>query len=152
MKKVLIAASSGGHLEEAMALKPLKDYYQTVLITEKTEYGFQPWQDRCYLMPQLNRRKWKYVLRYPGVFVQTYRILKKEKPDAVLATGAMISFPALVLAKLMGIKTIFIECMFNVTNGTATGKLAYRFCDLFIVQWESMLQVYPKAVLGGRVF
>ena len=60
--------------------------------------------------------------------------------------------PALLLGKLMGKKIIFIECMFNVDEPTLTGKLAYKFSDLFIVQWEDMLKVYPKAVLGGRVF
>ena len=33
MKKILMVASSGGHLEEALALKPLKEKYQTVLVT-----------------------------------------------------------------------------------------------------------------------
>ena len=80
------------------------------------------------------------------------RIIDKEKPDAVLSTGAMIAYPALLLGKWMGKKIIFIECMFNVDAPTLTGKLAYRFADLFIVQWEEMLKVYPKAVLGGRVF
>ena len=42
--------------------------------------------------------------------------------------------------------------MFNVDAPTLTGKLTYKFADLFIVQWKEMLKVYPKAVLGGRVF
>ena len=151
-KKILMAASSGGHLEEILALRPLKDKYDTVLITEKTEYKVNHWQDTLYLMPQVNRKELKSMPQYFLCFFKTFGILLKEKPDAVLSTGAMIAFPALLLGKMMGKKIIFIECMFNVDSPTLTGKLAYKFADLFIVQWEEMLQVYPEAVLGGRVF
>lgn len=152
MKKILMAASSGGHLEEVLALKELKEDYEVVLITEKTAYKVSFWQDRVYEVPQVNRKEWKSLMRFVGIWFSTLRILLKEKPDAVLSTGAMVAFPALVLGKLLGKKVLFIECMFNVDEPTLTGKLAYRFADLFIVQWEEMRKVYPKAVLGGRVF
>lgn len=152
MKKILMAASSGGHLEEVLALKELKEDYDVVLITEKTAYKVSFWQDRVYEVPQVNRKEWKSLLRFVGIWFSTLRILLKEKPDVVLSTGAMVAFPALVLGKLLGKKVLFIECMFNVDEPTLTGKLAYRFADLFIVQWEEMRKVYPKAVLGGRVF
>lgn len=151
-KKILMAASSGGHLEEVLALKELKDHYDAVLITEKTDYQVSFWQDRTYLMPQVNRREFKSLVQYVGIFFSTLKILLSEKPDVVLSTGAMVAFPALLLGKILGKKIIFIECMFNVDEPTLTGKLTYKFADLFVVQWEDMLKVYPKAVLGGRVF
>ena len=151
-KKILMAASSGGHLEEALALRKLKEYYDTVLITEKTDYKVNCWQDTVYFMPQVNRKELKSLIRYVGCFFKTFQILRREKPDVILSTGAMGAYPALLLGKWMGKKIIFIECMFNVDAPTLTGKLAYKFADLFIVQWEEMLRVYPKAVLGGRVF
>ncbi len=151
-KKILMAASSGGHLEEILALKGLKERYETALITEKTDYKVNFWPDRVYLMPQVNRKSLKSLIQYAFCFFKTWTILRREKPDVVLSTGAMIAYPALLLGKLMRKKIIFIECMFNVDEPTLTGKLAYRFADLFIVQWEEMLKVYPKAELGGRVF
>lgn len=151
-KKILMVASSGGHLEEILALKALKERYETLLITEKTDYQVNFWQDRAYIMPQVNRKELKSLFAYVGIFFSTAKILIKEKPDVVLSTGAMVAYPALLLGKLLGKKIIFIECMFNVDQPTMTGKLAYRFADLFIVQWEEMLGVYPNAVFGGRVF
>ena len=151
-KKILMAASSGGHLEEILALRALEERYDTVLITEKTEYQVNFWQDTVYLMPQVNRKRLRSWLDYLSVFFRTFGILRREKPDVVLSTGAMISYPALLLGKLFGKKIIFIECMFNVDAPTMTGKLTYPFADLFIVQWEEMRKVYPKAILGGRVF
>lgn len=152
MKKVLMIASTGGHLEEVMALQALKEKYHTVLVTEQTVYDIHPWQEKTYILHQVNRKRLLDILRYPGIMLKELNILNHEKPDAVLSTGAMIAFPMLLFAKLKGIKTIFVECMFNTDHSTLTGKLAYKFVDLFIVQWESMLKVYPNAVFGGRVF
>ena len=46
----------------------------------------------------------------------------------------------------------FIETFANITSKTITGSLVYKFADLFIVQWESMLKLYPKAEFGGWIF
>ena len=102
MKKILMVASSGGHLEEALALKPLKEKYNTVLITEKTNYKVNYWQDSLYLMPQVNRKEIKSLLQYFFCIFKTIWILIKEKPDVVLSTGAMIAFPALFFGKIFG--------------------------------------------------
>lgn len=152
MKKLLMAASSGGHLEEVLALRDLSERYETVLITEKTDYEVRFWQSRVYLLPQMNRRELKGLLAFFFSFFRCLWILLKEKPDAVLSTGAMVTYPVLLLGKLLGKKIIFIECLFNVDEPTMTGKLAYRFADLFIVQWPEMLKIYPNAVYGGKVF
>lgn len=39
--------------------------------------------------------------------------------------------------------------MANINKKTITGRLVYKFADLFIVQWESMLKIYPKAIYRG---
>ena len=98
-KKILMAASSGGHLEEALALRKLKEYYDTVLITERTDYKVNCWQDTVYLMPQVNRKELKSLIQYVGCFFKTFQILRKERPDVILSTGAMIAYPALLLGK-----------------------------------------------------
>ena len=49
-------------------------------------------------------------------------------------------------------KRIWIETFANSTTQTEAGKLVYPIADLFIVQWESMLKLYPNAVMGGWIF
>ena len=57
-----------------------------------------------------------------------------------------------MIGKILGSKIIYIETFANIHTKTATGRLIYPIADLFIVQWESMLKVYPKAVYGGWIF
>ena len=40
----------------------------------------------------------------------------------------------------------------NSVTKTATGKLIYPISDKFIVQWESMKNLYPDAEVGGWIF
>ena len=70
----------------------------------------------------------------------------------VVTTGTHTAVPMCYIAKLFGSKVIFIETFANRNSKTATGKLVYKFADLFIVQWEEMLKLYPKAKLGGSIY
>ena len=64
----------------------------------------------------------------------------------------LLAFPFCLFAKCMHKKVIYIESFARVHEKSLTGKLVYPFADLFIVQWESMLETYPKAIYGGSVF
>ena len=56
------------------------------------------------------------------------------------------------IGKIFGSKIIYIETFANINKKTVTGRLIYHIADLFIVQWEEMLELYPKAVLGGSIY
>ena len=76
----------------------------------------------------------------------------KEKPDVVITTGALVSYPFCLLEKARGGKVIYIESFARVTEPSLTGKLVHKHADLFLVQWEDMLDYFPDAVLGGGIF
>ena len=56
------------------------------------------------------------------------------------------------VGKLFGAKTVYIEVFDRIDGPTLTGKLVHPIADLFIVQWEEMKQVYPKAINLGSIF
>ena len=76
-------------------------------------------------------------------------LMLQERPDVVLSTGGGMSIACSLLAKMFGKKLIFLESGARVNTPSRTGKLMYRFADLFIVQWQPMLKFYPKAICGG---
>ena len=59
-----------------------------------------------------------------------------------------------MFGKLFGSKIIYIETFANSNTKTMTGNFLYKrgWYDLFIVQWEEMLKLYPKAIYGGWIF
>ena len=148
--KVCFASSSGGHFEQLMMLQPLMEKYDSFILTEETYYQVHAGGVRMYLMKKvipIDRfyHFWSFVNA-----AHSFLIFLKERPDAVISTGVMVTVPMCIYAKLFGRKVIYIESFAKVSSPTKTGRFLYRFADRFYVQWESMLEVYPKArYLGG---
>ena len=102
-----------------------------------------------------------YSVYYPSnrsikaLLINTWRalrILPKEKPDLIISSGAAPAIPFFWIGKLMGAKTVYIEVFDRIDAATIAGKLCYPVTDLFIVEWEEMKKVYPKAINLGSIF
>lgn len=150
--KICFAASSGGHYEQLLMLMPLMKKYESFVITEETLYKVNVKNEKTYYMKQVNRRE-KTVI--PRMIINTFRSFKiflKEKPDVVICTGVLAMIPICLIVKIAGKKLIYIESFAKVTSATQSGKLLYKFADQFYVQWEQMLNIYPKAIYLGGIY
>ena len=150
--KICFAASSVGHYEQLMMLKPLMKKYDSFVITEKTGYNAESKGEKTYYMRQVSRREKDFILRMIQNTWASIRIYRKEKPDVVICTGVLAMIPICLIAKAKGKKLIYIESFAKVTSPTETGKLLYKFADRFYVQWESMKKIYPKAIYLGGIY
>lgn len=151
-KKICFAASSGGHYEQLMMLKPLMDKYDSFIITEQTDYAANVKGEKTYYMKQVNRKEKNFAIMMLLNLFHSIKIYFKEKPDVVITTGVLAMIPICLIAKIMGKKLIYIESFAKVTTPTQTGKLMYRWADRFYVQWEQMLSVYPDAIYLGGIY
>jgi len=152
MRKICLIASSGGHFEQILMLKSLINKYSGFIITEHTEYNVNVEGCTTYYLLQVNRQEKKFPFLMILNFFKSFRIYMKEKPDVIISTGALSTIPICLIGKLFNKKIIFIESFAKVNSGTLTGKLMYRFADQFYVQWESMKEIYPKAIYVGGIY
>lgn len=151
-KKIGFAASSGGHFEQILMLKPLMEKYDSFLITEKTLYSTEVKGEKMYFLHQVNRKEKLFIFKMMWNAMVSLIIFIKERPDVVITTGVLAMIPMCLLAKLLGKKLIYIESFAKVTTPTETGKLIYKYADQFYVQWEPMLDIYPKALYLGGIY
>lgn len=151
-KKICFAASTGGHFEQLMMLRPLMEQYDSFILTEKTAYSTLKDSDRAYYLSQVNRKERSWIFAMLANAFRSVGIFLKEKPDAVICTGVLAMIPMCLLCKLFGKKVIYLESFAKVTSPTETGKLMYKFADRFYVQWESMLEVFPNAIYVGGIY
>ena len=158
-KKVLFIASTGGHLEELMQLKPMFEKYDYHIITEKTKSNLSlknKYPNRVSFLMYGSYTTFKKKITYP--FKLLFNTIKslilyfKIHPKYIVSTGAHTSGPMCLIGHIFRSKIIFIETFANSSSKSRTGSLVYKFADLFIVQWESMLKLYPKATYGGWIF
>lgn len=150
--KIMFAASSGGHLEQLLMLKPLMEKYDSILVTEKTKYGTGKTDVKTYYVRQINRKELMFVPKMIGNTVKSLWILIKERPTVMITTGVLATIPFALLMKLFGKKLIYIESFAKVTSKTLSGKLLYKYADQFYVQWEEMLKLYPNAIYKGGIY
>lgn len=151
-KKLCFAASSGGHFEQILMLKPLMEKYDSFLLTEKTIYKAEVKDEKMYYLHQVNRKEWKFPLEMIGNSFRSLFIFIKERPDVVITTGVLAMIPMCLLAKVFRKKLIYIESFAKVTTPNETGKLLYKFADQFYVQWPQMKEIYPNAIYLGGIY
>lgn len=151
-KRACFLASSGGHWEELMCLKEIAAEYDSFFVTEEGGQVRDANLKRVYTVPQINRHEKHFLLHFVRLFARAFKILGLEKPDFIITTGALIAFPFCLIGKIMGAKVIYIESFARVDDRSLTGRLVYPLADLFLVQWESMLRLYPKAKYVGGIF
>ncbi len=148
--KICFVSSSGGHLTHLYMLKPF-------------------WQDKERFWATFDKEDARSILKgeklyplyYPSnrsvraLIINTFRavkILRKERPDLIISSGAAPAIPFFWIGKLIGVKTIYIEVFDRISKPTLAGKLCYPVSDRFIVEWEDMKKVYPKAENLGSIF
>lgn len=77
-----------------------------------------------------------------------FRVLPRRRPELVVSTGAGVAVPFFLVARVLRIKTAYVEIY---GTPTLTGRLCYRMSNLFMVQLEDHLDVYPKAEFIGEL-
>ena len=150
--KVLYVSSSGGHWEELMCLKELFGEHDSVFVTEEGGQSEESRLSPLYTVPKIDRHEKNFLPHFLKLFRTAGKILKKEKPDVVITTGALAAYPFCLKMKLRRKKIVYIESFARVTEKSLTGKLCYPIADLFLVQWEELLKLYPKAKYIGGIF
>ncbi len=149
--KICFTASSGGHYEQLMMLKPLMDEYDSYIVTEKTKYNVKE-NKKEYFVSQINRKEITCIFKIILNFFKSFYILVKENPDIIISTGVLATIPTCLLGKLFNKKIIYIESFAKINSPTETGKLMYKIANQFYVQWESMLDIYPNAIFKGGIY
>lgn len=148
--KVCLVGSSGGHLTHLYMLKPFWEGKERFWVTfDKMDANSLLKDEKkynCYF--PTNRNIWNLIR---NTFL-AIKVLRKEKPDIIISSGAAVAVPFFYIGKLLGAKLVYIEVFDRIDKPTMTGKMVYPITDKFIVQWDEMKKVYPKSINLGSIF
>ena len=149
--KVCLVGSSGGHLTHLYMLKPFwqdKDRFWVTFDKEDARSLLEG--EKVYSCYYPTNRNIKNLIK--NTFLAR-KVLKTERPDVIISSGAAVAVPFFWLGKLFyRTKNIYIEVFDRIDKSTVTGKMVYCVTDKFIVQWEEMKKVYKKAINLGSIF
>jgi UDP-N-acetylglucosamine:LPS N-acetylglucosamine transferase len=147
--KVAFVSSAGGHLIQLYHLRPWWLKHDRIWVTfdmpdsrslleeEEVVWAYHPTTRN---IPNLLRN-----LRL------AWQVLRRVRPDLVVSTGAAVAFPFFIVARLAGIKTVYIEVYDRIDLATLTGRLCYPISHLFLLQWDEQKRFYPRGKVIGTL-
>lgn len=148
--KICLVCSSGGHLTQLHMLESWwrdkdrlwvtfdKEDANSLLKGERVIHCFYP-----------TNRNLRNLLRNTAL---AWRVLRRERPDVIVSTGAAVAVPFMYLGRLFGARTVYIEVFDRIDRPTLTGRIIRPITDLFVVQWPTMERVYKGSVNLGSIF
>lgn len=147
-KRILAVASGGGHWQQLMLMRPAFDGQDVLFLTTlpglPEEFGAAP----AAIIPDCNRNEKRMILRSAWAL---WRHIRRFRPDVVISTGALPGVIALAIGRFSGARTIWVDSVANAEEMSMSGRLARRFADLWLSQWEHVAQAsgadYAGAVL-----
>jgi UDP-N-acetylglucosamine:LPS N-acetylglucosamine transferase len=146
--RVLAISSGGGHWEQLMLLRDGLSagnvvYVNTILgLAEKS--GVSP----AYVIADCNRTA---PVRNIRCLIQILTILLRERPAVIISTGAAPGVIGLIIGKILGAKTIWIDSIANYEQLSLSGRMAGRFADLWITQWNRHARINGPHYFGSVI-
>lgn len=152
--KLLVGASAGGHandlgalLERAETMWPARPavYVTTadVRLDAFREMGLQ-----VYVVREADRRTPFNAL---VATFQTLRVIWRERPDAIVTTGAMPMAIMCVWGRLFGAKIAWIDCLSQVDTLSLSGQVVRRLAHLTLTQWPEVATRFRNVEYAGEV-
>lgn len=149
--KILFTSSSGGHLQELMQLKKIITQHESYLFTENNSNSDLNFK-KVISVRQINRKEKWFIWHFCKLIFKSLKTYKNIRPQIIISTGALVTVPICIIGKLLNSKVIYIESFARIYTPSLTGKIMYRFADVFIVQWEELLNYFPRAQYFGGIF
>lgn len=160
--RVLVVLGEGGHTRQMLMLLddlgPEYDYRYLIAEGDQLSQGKIRHPGPVYRAPR-PRTKLKGKTDPAAVaawhtarsLVRLWPLMRQIRPDVLLANGPSLAVPAVLLGKLLGARVIWVETASRVDELSTSARLAYRWADLFFVQWPQLVEKYPQAIYAGRL-
>lgn len=135
-RKIMAIASIGGHWIQLLRItKALDDTFDIVYIsTQQHLAGMVPGKT-YHTIPDFSR--WD-AWRMGPAFFRMLRLIIREKPQAIITTGAAPGLIGLLAGWLTRRKTIWVDSLANVEHLSACGRIASWFATEIYTQWEDL--------------
>lgn len=156
--KLLVVLGEGGHTAELLKLVDLLgdgyDYHYVVSREDNLSAGRIKYPGPIFSVSRprgKDTRRLYAILRTLLTGFQSFGVILRVRPAAIVSTGPAIAVPVSILGKLFGAHIFFVETGSRVTALSLTGRIMYRWADLFFVQWPQLAEDLPFAIYAGRL-
>lgn len=134
--KILAIASKGGHWTELRRITDqLSKFYNIVYISTVDYSAMLPAGSNFSIVTDFSRWDcWKIL----PTFWQIAKIIKRDKPEAIITTGAAPGLVAILAGRLFGVKTIWVDSIANAAELSGSGRVARKIAHHIFTQWPHL--------------
>lgn len=144
--KILAVASTGGHWVQLLRLIPAFKNHETIYVSTKASFESTVPGSRFYSIPDMNRNNLLHLFQS---ILEIWKIISKIRPDIVITTGAAPGLLTLIIGKMRGCRTVWIDSMANIDELSLSGRIASFFADRVYTQWENLAN--RRVIYSGNI-
>ena len=133
--RLLVGASGGGHWIELRRLKAAFEGFEVAYVSTIPGYADVVAGHRYYAVPDASRFS---LAGFAPIALSALRILLRERPAAFVTTGSAPMLPFVLLARLFGVRTLWIDSIANGEHLSTSGRVAKRLAHRCLAQWPGV--------------
>jgi len=135
-RPVLIVCSSGGHLLQMLELREAWGGFERMWVTfDKSDTRSLLRDERVVHAFGPTNRNVPNLLRNLGLAI---RVLRDERPAAILTTGAGVAVPFAWIGRVLGIPTVYVESVTRIEGLSLSAKLIAPVARRLYGQWPEL--------------
>ena len=147
---VLLVCSTGGHLLQLVALRPVWEDFTRIWITfDKSDARSLLADEQVVFAHGPTNRSLRNLVRNVPI---AWRTIRRSRPAVVLTTGAGLAVPFAWVGRLHGARVVYVESFTRIENVSLACKLIAPVADRIYVQWPELLDTSSGARFAGTVF
>ncbi len=143
----LLVCSPGGHLLQMLRLQPAWGRMRCTWVTLEAADSTHLLREQSVVFARGPTNRSLRAL-FANLRI-AWRVVRRERPAAILSTGAALAVPFFLVGKLHGARLIYVESLTRTEELSLAGKIVYPFADAFFVQWPGAAKRKRARYVGG---
>jgi UDP-N-acetylglucosamine:LPS N-acetylglucosamine transferase len=150
-RPLLIVCSTGGHLLQMQELHEAWEPFERVWVTfDKSDSRSLLRGERVVHAHGPTNRNVPNLLRNLRLAL---RVLRTERPSAILTTGAGVAVPFAWIGRALGIPTIYVESVTRIEGLSLSGRLIAPVAERLYAQWPELAESSEGRIrFAGNLF
>jgi UDP-N-acetylglucosamine:LPS N-acetylglucosamine transferase len=146
----MLVCSSGGHLLQMLGLRGAWGDSARVWITfDKADARSLLREERVHYAFGPTNRNVPNLLRNARL---AWRLVRAERPRALITTGAGVAVPFAWCARLLRIPVIYVESFTRIEGLSLSGRMIAPAASKVYVQWPELAATSSRLHFAGNVF
>ena len=149
-RPLLIVCSTGGHLLQMQELHEAWEPFERVWVTfDKSDSRSLLRDERVIHAYGPTNRNVPNLLRNLRL---AWRVIRRERPAAMLTTGAGVAVPFAWIARLHRVPVVYVESFTRIDGLSLSARMIKPVATRLYGQWPELAESTPRVRFAGNLF